>query len=909
MKKFLIALLLLSVVSASGGFYYFAQLKGEKPSDPKQAIPVSAALIISYPNLSEAWELFEDKDYFDVLNGIGELRSFFARNARIDSLLRRNKDLGKMLFGNVLWSSYHHTGGDSLHVFHAIATGWANDQRALELIRNAFSGQGVVSEQIWGETSVSKVVHPDPFFVLYYTVSNGLVLASSSEELLRISLQQLKSGRSLNDDPYFLKATASAGKNVEADLYINYSRLPDYLSKYIKHGIDLFKENLSSVASWTELDINLKDDGLIFNGFSYSNDSLPQLLNLFLKQAPQTIEFPEILPSNTASFVFYGVDDLIEFSSDHRKMIEQEGELLKTEATLDSLNELYGIDLEQNLLAWMGNAFGVCITEPGSSSFTKQTYFVFRARSPELAEKLLGYLSAALSGKNGARPEVATLNGVRATKLELNGIAGALFGERFNQFESLCYMVVKGYVIFGADQRALSDFLQHVQADRTLGKELSFSEFAEDLSSTFNVFTYHHLSRSKHIFGSYLNRDALASLDESEGLLQEFEAVATQITSTGQSFYSNVFLKYNPNQQTADRSSWVANMSSPAQIPPVFVKNHVSNEWEVLAQDESNNLYLFNKVGQELFKRELPEAINSRPVQVDAFKNTKLQYVFNTENFIFMIDRNGNNVDGFPIELSAGAETDLTVVQYDSKRNYRLLITCKNKRIYSYDIKGKKIKGWKHTMASDLTVHPFLHLFTGGKDYLITGESNGKIHLLDRRGKNRVQVGKRVPSSKNNTLHAFRSSEPAFTGVYLTDETGKIHRVSLDGKVRPMDVGRFSPEHYFSVADLNRDGRPEFIFSDLNILQVFNYKKEKVFEKRLDPTASGPFLIDLGENGLGIGYCFKDPEQLVLYDNSGEMVFGFPLSGNSHFDVVGNRQVKLVVSITSNSSLTIQAIR
>ncbi|MBL4585864.1 MAG: DUF3352 domain-containing protein [Flavobacteriales bacterium] len=907
MKKFLIILFIFVLISSGGAWFYFTQMEDHTTVDPQKAIPVSAALIISYPDIGKAWESFGDQDYFDVLSAVAEVRPFFLRNAAIDSLLRRNKDIGKMLYGATLWSSYHQAGGDSLHVFHVIGINTANEQRAFETVKRILNGAGVLSEQLWGETNVLKLVSADPFFALYCTIEKGLILVSSDEQLLRTSLSQLADEKSLNNDPYFVKATASAGKNVEADLYINYAQLPSYLRKYLNAD----KLNgLGSLASWTELDLNLKKDGLTFNGFTYSNDSLPQLLNLFLGQSPQSISFPEILPSNTASFLFFGLDDPIAFSSDYRKLLERDGSLSELEATLDSLNAVYGMDLEQNLLAWIGNEFGSCVIEPSSSNFTDETYFVFKARSSELAKKLLGDLSATLAEKQGVESMVGDLNGVEVRKLELSGILSGIFGAEFSRYENLFYMIYNDHVIMATTQNALAEFLRHIEADRTLAKELAFSEFVENLSSTFNVFSYHHLARSKHMMESYLNRDALIGMNENVQVFGEFEAIGSQLTSTrGGSFYSNVFLKYDPDQQSSTgRTHWTAQMSDAAINAPTFVKNHLSGEWEILVQDKNNALYLFNSEGKELFRVELSESIQSRPKQIDAFKNGKLQYIFNTENFIYLIDRSGNDVEGFPIKLAAAAETDLTVVNYDGKRDYRLLITCKNKRIYNYNIKGKKIKGWKHTKAADPTIQPFLHLFADGKDYLITGESNGKIHLLDRRGKNRLKVKKRVVSSKNNTLQGFRSSEKAFTGIYLTDETGKIHRVSLDGEVLPMDLGRFSPEHRFLVADLDKDGRPEFIFIDLNILKAFNYKKEKVFEKRLDPTASEPFLINLGENGRGIGFCYKDAEQLVLFNSKGEMVSGFPLSGISNFDMVKSGEFMLVVSSASDSSLSINAI-
>jgi hypothetical protein len=95
----------------------------------------------------------------------------------------------------------------------------------------------------------------------------------------------------------------------------------------------------------------------------------------------------------------------------------------------------------------------------------------------------------------------------------------------------------------------------------------------------------------------------------------------------------------------------------------------------------------------------------------------------------------------------------------------------------------------------------------------------------------------------------------------------------------------------------------------LNVLQVFNYKKEKVFEQRIAPSATEPFIIDYGEGKKGIGYCFRDTEQLMLFDARGEMAKGFPLSGNSEFDVLVTDSETLVVSSGGEASVVIQSIR
>lgn len=909
MKKIIVAVLIIVVGAIAAGGYWYSLQQKRNAADPLDAIPESAAIVISYPDIISAWDAFEDLDYYDVLAPIEELELFFARNLLIDSLVRYDQDLKVMLDKSVVWSSYHPTETDSLLVFHVIQPNQGTDQRVLKAVNHALTTQGVVSEQSFEDLTIYKLVVAKPYNILYYTVENGLILSSSSLSLLKQSLAQLSSGISLKQDPEFSKAVTAAGKNVEANILVKYERLPSYLSGVLKPTLSSSSdEAIRRFASWTEMDINLNPEGITLNGFSYTADSLSQILDLFLEQKPQPINFPEFLPTTTASFLFFGVDDVLTFSADYRKLLQSTGNLKNADKKLDSLNAYYEVDLEQHLLAWVGNSFGLCITEPKEQSFAGSTYMVFEARSPDLASKLLADLSALLAEKNELEIEPVKVNEITIRQLPLSGILTEVLGGGFEAYENPFYMVYKNHVIFGTTEASLVSYLQYLQGDRTLSKDLGFSRFAENLGSTFNVFSYHHLAHSRTIFESYLNRDAVSVLKKNQEVTEHFEAVGTQISTTGKSFYSNVFIKYNPNWTESEESSWEAKLDADPLSSPIFVTNHLNGENEILVQDEDNALYLFNAMGQRLFKAELSEKIISRPMQVDALNNGKLQYIFNTKNFIYLIDRNGKLVSGYPIELSAEAATDLAVFDYDNDKNYRMIIACENKRIYNYNIKGKKISGWKHTKATDPTIHPFKHLSVKGKDYLVTGESNGKIHLLDRRGKNRLKVKKRVSPSKNNHLQTFMSSENAFTGVYLTNQEGVIHRVSLSGEVSPMDLGKFSPEHKFLVADLNKDGGPEFIFSDLNMLQIFNYKKEKVAEHRLDPSATEPFLVDLGDKGLGIGYCFKDSEQLVLFDSSGTMMSGFPISGSSEFDVFNSEEGLTIISAGANSNLTIQTL-
>lgn len=903
----MVSVLVVLLGGAAG--YWYSQQKPDVVSNPIEAIPSNASVIIAYPDLHASWESLGEKDYYAVLCSVDVLSGFFLRNETLDSILSTDTELNLMLGGSALWTSYHVSGSDSLQIFQVFEVKNGASTKAIESwSRQLVAAGAAITQEPIGESIVYKSVITEPFSVSFFTEKNGLLICGSSLNLVKQSLKQLGGGRSLANDVNFMAAVETAGKNVDANIYINYVQVPPYVSGALKAGLTSVSQSISQFADWSEFDLNLKDEGFTLNGFTYVNDSLPQFLSIFRDQKPQLIDFPDFIPSNTASFIFFGIDDVIGLSSKYRDLLGKQGELTVFEAKLDSLNELMGVDLEQNLLAWLGNNFGVCVSRPSTQSFAENSYFVFEARSVELAEKLLGDLSTILADKRGRFFESKEVGGVFIKELALDGVLSELFGETFDEFQNPYFVVLNDYVVFGTSPESLADYVQYVQADRTLGKDLSFSRFVENLGSTFNVFSYSHVGSSQKIFESYLNRDAVKVLERNRDHIRKFEAIGTQFTTTGKSFYSSTYIRYNPSSEGQKESHWVAKMDAKPVITPVFVKNHVSGEPEILVQDELNNLFLFNHLGQELFRAEIKEPILSRPVQVDAFKNGKLQYIFNTKNFIYLIDREGNLVDGYPVELNSPAETDLAVFDYDNDKDYRLLISCKNNHIYNYSIKGKTISGWSHNRASDPTIHPFKHILVSGKDYIVTGESNGKIHLLDRRGKNRVKVENRVPSSKNNHLELFKAKSKAESGVYLTDENGKVQHVELDGNIKQMEFGKFSPEHIFRVEDLDADGSPEFIFFDLNLLQVFNFKKEKVFEQRIEPNASYPFLVVV-EGKSCIGFFYSESEQLVLFDSGGQMVNGFPVSGASVFDLVEFNEGLLLVTAAPEGGLLIQNIR
>ena len=77
---------------------------------------------------------------------------------------------------------------------------------------------------------------------------------------------------------------------------------------------------------------------------------------------------------------------------------------------------------------------------------------------------------------------------------------------------------------------------------------------------------------------------------------------------------------------------------------PKFVTNYVTKKREIIFQDEKNQLFLISIDGELIWKKDIEAKIIGEIVQVDLYKNGRLQYAFNTTEDFQIIDKNSNVV-------------------------------------------------------------------------------------------------------------------------------------------------------------------------------------------------------------------------------------------------------------------------
>ena len=192
---------------------------------------------------------------------------------------------------------------------------------------------------------------------LSFAFLKGILIMSGKQNLVEDAIRQLKSGVSLMKDKNFSQIINTAGKNAEANVYVNYKNFPAILNHFIS---PVFKKEINSIADFADCsgwDATVKPNALMLNGFIQVNDSSTRFLNLFRKQKPQEIALTKVIPSKTALLLFYGVSNIKTFHREYKNYLNSiiQGRKQSYEQYVESVNSKYHINIESSMLDWISN--------------------------------------------------------------------------------------------------------------------------------------------------------------------------------------------------------------------------------------------------------------------------------------------------------------------------------------------------------------------------------------------------------------------------------------------------------------------------------------------------------------------------------------------------------------------------
>lgn len=884
-KKTLLTILISVIAAVILVFSYNFYNRLKEPVVPAiDAIPASAALVFEWKNSPKAWNDLSNNGLWKSLSKIKLFNKLTANINYLDSVFIADSKAIDILEDNSMFLSLHYGGNNNFDFLFLVNL---PNARQRSYIKSFFDSEQIIEKRSFKGAKIYETILNNKREKFFFTAYKGIFIGSFSSILIENSIKQLNNGKSIAKDPGFIKINKTAGAKVDGNMFFNFKFFYRILSKYshIEH-----RENLANLASfgwWTGLDITIKNEAILFNGFTLAPDSLNLYLNVFKDQPAPEMQLTSILPANTAFFIYYGFDNFKGYFKNYQNFIGDK-KTYNYKREIQKLNDRFKTNIESDILSWIGNEMALVITNPKSQNIKNCTYAIFKTNDNEKALNKLNNLCSKVKSGSVNYDADETYKNFNIKHLDIPVLLPLFFGPLFQKMERSYFILIDNYIVFGNTKSALKDFINVNGFETTLPNDNSYKALSENMSGKSNLYIYCKPLYSLNIAKKYIYEDFFNSINDNFAHIKNIETIGIQYEQKDEILFTNICFKYSSANIAVDTniSFWETSIDTSIAGKPHFVTDHTDKSLKIIVFDILNNMYLLDFSGNIRWKTSLEEPLIGDIHIVDYYKNNKYQYLFNTKNYIYLIDLKGNMVENFPFKLPSSASNPMAVFDYEKRKNYRILINCDDKKTYNFNIKTKQVQGWNIPLSKKSVVKPVEYLNMGNKDYIIIPDSDGDIVIYDRRGVERIKVDEHINNSPKSKFYTDNAKQRIIT----SNKNGNIVKISARGFVEILALNSYSENHHFIFEDFNKDGQKDYIFLDDKILNIFGDDNKEIYIYEFSEEIIPEILcFYLTNHGTVLGFNAKNSDNIFLLNSDGLIKESANFKGNTPF-IIGKTE-------------------
>jgi len=902
MKRNLIIVVFIILAVAAGYFYYTDKSNPFlKDTSIYKAVPVSAPFFFE---LNSIRSIPFDNSFVNELEKAGIGNNWFSFLHQADSLIEIKDDLPKSLRNSTLLLAYGTAGRNELVPLVITNSGSDNRKNALvKFIKTVYSPANYnYSARDYGKHQITEITDNNNKEILFFSFADDLLLASNRAIIIEQAIRQLSSN-GIQNNPYFLEVNRSTASQ-DVSLFINHNWVNSFfagvLNRKIFEKADEFGattrfqyaskvEKFREFAAWSELGFQFKDGQLVLNGTSAADDSLNHFMSVFDKQQPVRSMAEDVLPYNTSFFCSFSFSDKKSYFEKLEDFYMHSPAYYHREERMKRFDRGFRANVRKVFQDVVKDEAIVATTTIPVDPTNKTALFILHTESRSATEEQLQNLMVNYATRT--ETEISNLYSdfsadnetqFRIYRFPYPSFPGLWMGSPFELTNARFATVYDNFLVFSNTGQGLQEYLLNMVRGSTLSRDNRYQRFRQNRMSRTNINVFVDVNKAFSLRNEIFATDLLKQIEEKEESLRRFGMINWQIQRNKDSYLNSIAIDFQSEMDENAQTTWQSQIGSDIAIKPLLVINHNDRaNREIIFQDVQHNLHLVAGSGFIRWSVPLPGPVLSEIKQVDYYKNGRLQYLFNTKEKLYLIDRNGNNVAHFPVTLKSPATNGVNVFDYHNNRDYRYFMAGEDKRIYAYDGDGKIVTGWTFGEINSKVTTPVQHFRIDGKDYIVF-KDNSKIYIQDRQGETRVSFSEQFSNSKNPLVLNLNGTPK----LVATDSGGKVYYLYFDGKVEEKKTARFSENHFFTVDDLNGNDIPDFVFVDGNEVTVMDENGKKLFSQKLDrPIGHQPNIYTFASDLKKVGVTDATSNRIYLFNPDGKLHQGFPLYGNSEFSI------------------------
>ncbi|MEI6311731.1 MAG: hypothetical protein WCP57_05675 [Bacteroidota bacterium] len=670
-----------------------------------------------------------------------------------------------------------------------------------------------------------------------YVYANGFLILSKNAFLLDNYIIKKEKNETLSKDHYFKKINTEFTDNYQAKLMIH------------TNDLNTFITNISSSSGASILNqISQGNTWYIFNMPSQSNNEQLELTGTMATDNPlynhliqqNAADLFAIMPQNISYYNYYHVDENCSNTDLFKQLTTAECMFFNLENRASNYHLYDGLIIHTTDI-----------------------------------NKAIGLLN---QFKDSKRTDSIMFGNTKRELIHLSIPSQIVknFGHAFYQLDAPYYFFINNDIIFLNSKEACALFIDSYMHKKN----------KKDWSLAAAQFTC-YLEASQHILDNvFKNKELTSSIAAYKELHIEYSKMDKQIA------VKVVLSKTTASKKkTSLYSIWNSEVSNTNITYLHSLNKRNAAGFYLFAQDDANILYALDESGVKLWEKLLDEKIMSPIFSIDYYKNNLEQFVFNTASKIYIIDKQGNFIEDFPLNLGAKASSAMSCFYKQNDFHQACyFVPCENGNIYGYEINGMPMPGW-NPKKSGPVLAPVQIAFQNKKEWIFYATTDHTIAFFDYAGHSKMLINNDDATQNRFSIIQVDSS------CYLFNASKNIAKYMISNNTK--EVKTFGPGegNYGYIAYLPTGSElPNHAYIKGNILSVLNSKGEKQL------TYTSPEMMDLTLRHISLqeeDYILlrnQDASNFYLINSKGKLANDMVIQSNATIECINNEKKSYIFS-------------
>jgi hypothetical protein len=864
-------------------YFFFFNVSKNNPH-AIDVVPNNASIILETRNFESAIQSIRSKKFFNQINKASKLNEITENIFSIDSLLNTDKNFNEWKQSKRTTLSIHTDKSNSTHLFIAIEIEENPDVfETFKWLTDKFSNRFKITKRLYNKEFIYDFIDFKGSINFSVALKKGILMFAFEGSLVEDALIKCKyfnsyanTGlKSLN----FVKSLTS-----DFNIYINYKNIGTFFNSFMNESKTQSFSFIPSVANWSGGDLQLKENSVLISGASITDDSLFQFLDIFSDQIPSSQSIADKLPISTNFYLLQNLSNIATYQKNLFEFLESNKTLNDYKIYNDSIEKNLNMKFNESFVPSLGNNYLIANINANGLTMDSSWVGVFAPQNLNEFINSAKFIEAKIKASSND-----TLDSTRQNSSKFNffpiGNALKYYCAGFEKLTINYYCINNGLVLLASNTQVLQHMLDKMIDNNTLQSIESYKEAKSTLSSQNSVQSMLFNKNAINLVNTFGNSSIISSVTINKGYYQKAEIFAAQFASQGEkTFSTQLLLQFNKSETNVTELIWEANIDTCIISKPYFVNNSNTNEQVILVQDAKFNMYCFDKDGKQLWKVKLSSAIISEIHQLDIFKNGTTEYLFNTNNQLFLIDANGKNSQNFPIWIPAATQLPISVFDFLSDHSYQIYVAGKYYKIWQYDCKGMLQAGFNPKEIWPNAIQPIRGFTLGNENTIYSLNEKGKIDFYLSNGKKSTII--KLDSSITYKYINHKQIDTGTIRFYCLDTTNKLIVLDVfsNGKIKPISEYLIKSNIGFEML-INKNSNDEnYFIRTNNSYEFYNHKMELGFSyKWSDSTLDNrPEIVNL-DGKMSIAYLSQINCELNISDSKGKPYSMFKFKGCKQF--------------------------